>query len=133
MKSGLVLEAQGGDDRLESAAALDADLLSGDPGAVARLVPREIEGVLREGTRIAVEQGVHVEEVGRSVPEDDERKKVMKATRHMSFRLERVLMVSRTKLKPPLESTISTMVMAPMRKNRVPAASPRWCSMTSAM
>ena len=54
-----------------------------------------------------------------------DRKKVIKAMRHMSLRLERVFMASRTKLKPPLESTISTMVMAPIRKKRVPAASPR--------
>ena len=62
-----------------------------------------------------------------------DRKKVMKATLHSSLRLERVLMVSRTKLKPPFESTISTMVIAPIRKNSVPPASPRWCSITSAM
>ena len=62
-----------------------------------------------------------------------DRKNVMNAMRHMSLRLERVFIVSRTKLKPPLESTISTMVMAPIRKNSVPAASPKWCSMTSAM
>ena len=54
-----------------------------------------------------------------------ERKKVIKTIRHISFRLERVFIVSRTKLKPPLESTISTMVMAPIRKNKVPAASPK--------
>ena len=53
-----------------------------------------------------------------------ERKKVMKAMRHISFRLERVLSVSRTKLNPPLASTISTMVMAPMRKKSVSAVSP---------
>ena len=54
-----------------------------------------------------------------------ERKKVIKAIRHISLRFERVFIVSRTKLKPPLESTISTMVMAPIRKNSVPAASPK--------
>ena len=54
-----------------------------------------------------------------------ERKKVMKTILHMSLRLERVFIVSRTKLKPPFESTISTMVMAPIRKNSVSAVSPR--------
>ena len=54
-----------------------------------------------------------------------ERKNVINATRHSSLRFERVFIVSRTKLKPPLASTISTMVMAPMRKNSVSAVSPR--------
>ena len=54
-----------------------------------------------------------------------ERKKVIKAILHISLRLERVFRASRTKLKPPFESTISTIVIAPIRKNSVPAASPR--------
>ena len=60
-----------------------------------------------------------------------ERKKVMKAMRHMSERLLVVIIVSRTKLKPPFLSTISTMVMAPIRKKSVSLVSPRWFLSTS--
>ena len=60
-----------------------------------------------------------------------ERKKVINAILHISLRLERVFSVSRTKLNPPFESTISTMVIAPIRKNSVDEVSPRWSSMIS--
>ena len=57
-----------------------------------------------------------------------DRKKVIKAMRHNSPRLLCVCMESRTKLNPPLVSTTSTMVIAPMRKNSVSAVSPK-CSL----
>ena len=60
-----------------------------------------------------------------------DRMKVMKAMRQSSLRLERVCMVSRTKLKPPFWSTSSTMVMAPIRKKSVVEVEPKWCSITS--
>ena len=59
---------------------------------------------------------------------------VINVTRHSSVCLCLVCKRSRTKLKPPLASTISTMVMAPMRKNRISQVSPRcesrMCSLT---
>ena len=60
-----------------------------------------------------------------------ERKKVMKAMRQSRVRLLWVCITSRTKLKPPFWSTSSTMVMAPIRKNKVVDVEPRCCSMTS--
>ena len=56
---------------------------------------------------------------------------VMKAMRQSNFRLLDVLIMERTKLKPPFWSTSSTMVMAPIRKNSVVEVLPRWCSITS--
>ena len=56
-----------------------------------------------------------------------ERKKVIKAMRHNRARFDFVFITLRTQLKPPFWSTISTMVMAPMRKNSVVEVSPR-CS-----
>ena len=56
-----------------------------------------------------------------------ERMKVMKAMRHRSARFDFVFITPRTQLKPPFWSTISTMVMAPMRKKSVVEVSPR-CS-----
>ena len=56
-----------------------------------------------------------------------ERMNVMKAMRHSSVRLLLVFITPRTQLNPPFWSTISTMVMAPMRKKRVVEVSPR-CS-----
>ena len=52
---------------------------------------------------------------------------VMKAIRHNKVRFERVFITVRTQLKPPFWSTISTMVMAPIRKKSVVDVSPR-CS-----
>ena len=60
-----------------------------------------------------------------------DRMKVMKAMRHSRARLLFVFITLRTKLKPPFWSTISTMVMAPMRKNNVVLVLPRCFSMTS--
>ena len=57
--------------------------------------------------------------------------KVMKAMRQSRLRLLRVLIMLRTKLKPPFWSTSSTIVMAPMRKNSVVAVLPRCFSITS--
>ena len=56
-----------------------------------------------------------------------ERKKVSKAMRHSSVRLLLLFITPRTQLNPPFWSTISTMVMAPMRKNSVVEVSPK-CS-----
>jgi hypothetical protein len=60
-----------------------------------------------------------------------DRKKVMNAMRHNSARLLRVFITERTQLNPPFWSTISTMVMAPMRKKRVVDVLPRCFSMAS--
>ena len=60
-----------------------------------------------------------------------ERKNVMKAIRHSSVRLLLVFIMPLTKLKPPFWSTSSTIVMAPMRKNRVVDVLPRCFSITS--
>ena len=56
-----------------------------------------------------------------------ERKKVRKAMRHSRARFDFVFITLRTQLNPPFWSTISTIVMAPIRKKRVVAVSPR-CS-----
>ena len=58
-----------------------------------------------------------------------ERKKVMKAIFHIRPRLLLVLMRVCTQLKPPFWSTISTIVIAPMRKKSVVEVLPKWCSM----
>ena len=56
-----------------------------------------------------------------------ERMNVMNAMRHSNARFEWVFITPRTQLKPPFWSTISTIVMAPIRKNSVVEVSPR-CS-----
>ena len=56
-----------------------------------------------------------------------ERMNVKKAMRHSNARLLFVFITLRTQLKPPFWSTISTMVMAPIRKKSVVEVSPR-CS-----
>ena len=58
-----------------------------------------------------------------------ERKNVRMVIRHSRARLLLVFIMSRTKLKPPYWSTVSTIVIAPMRKNSVVAVLPRWPSM----
>ena len=60
-----------------------------------------------------------------------DRKNVAMLMRHSSALLLRVCITPRTQLKPPFWSTTSTMVIAPMRKNRVVEVLPRWCSMTA--
>lgn len=59
-----------------------------------------------------------------------ERMNVIAVMRHSSPRLLFVLSMLRTKLKPPYWSTVSTMVIAPIRKNSVVAVLPRCPSMT---
>ena len=54
-----------------------------------------------------------------------DRKNVMMAMRHSRLRLLVVRIRSRTKLKPPFWSTSSTMVMAPIKKNKVVDVVPR--------
>ena len=54
-----------------------------------------------------------------------DRKNVMMAMRHSRLRLLVVRIKSRTKLKPPFWSTSSTMVMAPIKKNKVVDVVPR--------
>ena len=61
-----------------------------------------------------------------------DRKKVRNVMLQSRARLLRVDSMLRTKLKPPYWSTVSTMVMAPIRKKRVVAVLPRWPSMTGA-
>ena len=56
-----------------------------------------------------------------------ERKKVRIAIRQRSARFDLVFITLRTQLNPPFWSTISTMVIAPIRKKSVVAVSPR-CS-----
>ena len=60
-----------------------------------------------------------------------ERKNVMIVMRHSSALLLFVFIMSRTKLKPPFWSTVSTIVIAPIRKNSVVAVLPRWPSMAA--
>ena len=60
-----------------------------------------------------------------------DRKKVMNAMRHNSPRLFFVFITSLTKLKPPFWSTISTIVIAPIKKNKVVEVLPKCFSMTS--
>ena len=55
-----------------------------------------------------------------------ERKKVMNATRHNNLRLLEVSNLLRTKLKPPLASMISTIVIAAIKKKSISQASLRW-------
>ena len=62
-----------------------------------------------------------------------DRKNVMNAMRHNSFRLLRVCIVSRTKLNPPFWSTSSTIVIAPIKKNRVVDVLPKCRSITAFM
>mmetsp|Transcript_2759 Transcript_2759/g.5173 ORF Transcript_2759/g.5173 Transcript_2759/m.5173 type:complete len:271 (-) Transcript_2759:691-1503(-) len=62
-----------------------------------------------------------------------ERKKVTPPINHINFFLLRVVILLVMRLKPWWESTISTMVMAPIRKNRISPASARapsssWCT-----
>ena len=61
------------------------------------------------------------------IVEDAERKKVRIAIRQRSARFDLVFITLRTQLNPPFWSTISTMVIAPIRKKSVVAVSPR-CS-----
>ena len=53
-----------------------------------------------------------------------ERMNVTMAIFHSSTRLERAVRYLRTKSKPPLLSTTSTIVMAPMRKKSISPVSP---------
>ena len=55
-----------------------------------------------------------------------ERKKVINATRHNNLRLLEVSNLLRTKLKPPLASIISTIVIAAIKKKSISQASLRW-------
>ena len=57
------------------------------------------------------------------------RKKAMNEIFHSRARFDSVCNALRTKLKPPFWSTISTMVIAPIRKNSVVDVLPRWASM----
>ena len=67
----LMLQAEGGNDGFESAAAFDPDLIICVAGPLAGLLARVVQGVLREGAGIGAEQGIQVVEVGAAVPEDD--------------------------------------------------------------
>ena len=59
-----------------------------------------------------------------------DKKKVMKAMRHNNARLDFVRITPFTQLKPPFWSTISTIVIAPIKKNRVVEVSPKWSMMS---
>ncbi len=61
-----------------------------------------------------------------------EKKKVVKAKIHISFTLFVVVILSVTTPKPPWASINSTMVIAPKRKNKIPAISAR-CSINSSL
>ena len=59
------------------------------------------------------------------------KKKVISTIRQSNFRLLVVRKALRTKLKPPLMSTISTMVIAPIKKKRVVPALPKCFSINA--